>query len=156
MLQPSLVPLTEEHGRYICSWRYPEPYNVYNWPSWDEMVHNQAEFADPFIRETQYMAYVDSNETLIGFIQLFPMQGVTRLGLGLRPDLCSKGSGVAFVQTIVQTAAKLNPEHQIDLEVLTWNHRAIKVYERAGFTISDTYKRSAGESTIEVHCMVIG
>jgi [ribosomal protein S18]-alanine N-acetyltransferase len=156
MSQVKLIPLAEEYGRQICSWHYPAPYDIYNWPSWDEMIRNQAEFADPSIREAQYLACVDVDGALMGFAQLFPMQNVTRLGLGLRPDLCNHGIGTSLVEAIVRTASELKPENEIDLEVVTWNHRAIKVYERAGFTITDTYERPARNRLIEVHCMVYG
>lgn len=149
-----LIPMTEEHGMEICAWKYPEPYALYNWESWNQMVRNQYEFAHPGLRESQYRSVMHPDHGLSGFAQLFPMLGVTRLGLGLRPDLCDQGLGAAFVRAIAEEAARLNPEHQIDLEVLIWNHRAIRVYEKAGFELTDTYEKLTPIGVSSFHCMV--
>ncbi|MBP1964050.1 GNAT family N-acetyltransferase [Paenibacillus aceris] len=140
----------------VCTWKYPSPYELYNWPSWDIMLREQTEFADPHIRAQQYRAVVDEKGGLSGFVQFFPMLGVTRLGLGLRPDLCGKGSGIGaqFVRLLTREAVRRAPGQEIDLEVLAWNKRAIRTYERAGFTITDTYVKWTPTGTAEFHCMV--
>ncbi|MCP3775262.1 GNAT family N-acetyltransferase [Paenibacillus sp. MZ04-78.2] len=149
-----LVPMQEDHGPDVCTWSYPTPYDLYHWNSWEQMIARGEEFADPRIRKAQYRAVLDEAGELCGFAQFFPMVGVTRLGLGLRPDLCGQGSGEAFVRAIVREAKRSAPDNEIDLEVLTWNRRAIRTYERAGFVIMDTYERPTPEGTGEFHCMV--
>lgn len=150
----SIIPLTEEHGKEICTWAYLPPYSIYNWPSWEQLVKDEYEFADPLLRQNQYAAAVDEHHVLSGFVQFFPIVGVTRLGLGLRPDLCSKGIGSLYVQLLVQEAKRRAPQNEIDLEVLTWNDRAIKTYHKAGFEITDTYKRMTPTGQAPFHCMV--
>ncbi|BFT75915.1 hypothetical protein PAENIP36_73570 [Paenibacillus sp. P36] len=120
------------------------------------MLREQTEFADPHIRAEQYRAIVDDSGVLAGFVQFFPIVGVTRLGLGLRPDLCGKGSGIGvqFVQLLTREALKHAPGQEVDLEVLVWNERAIRTYERAGFTITDTYEKQTPTGVSNFHCMV--
>ena len=89
-----------------------------------------------------------------GFAQLFPMEGVTRLGLGMRPDWCGLGMGKRFVQSIVAEARRRRPEDEIDLEVLAWNERAIRTYRNAGFQLTDTYERMTPTGKALFHCMV--
>lgn len=149
-----VVPMSESHCREICTWTYPPPYQLYNWPSWELMLQEEMEFADPAIRQEQYGAVVDAEERLCGFVQFFPIIGVTRLGLGLRPDLCGGGSGEAFVRLLVREAKRRTPLHEIDLEVLVWNERAIRAYEKAGFAITDTYERWTPSGMAAFHCMV--
>ncbi|KRF03221.1 acetyltransferase [Paenibacillus sp. Soil766] len=155
-----VVPLTESASQELCTWSYPAPYAIYNWPSWATMLDNQSEFADPRIRDEQYCGVVDESGTLQGFVQFFPIVGVTRLGLGLRPDLCGKGVasrsglGKQFVQLLIAEAQHRNAEHEIDLEVLVWNERAIRTYQRVGFTITDTYEKLTPTGPAQVHCMV--
>lgn len=149
-----LIPLQEEHARLLCEWRYKPPYNIYNWRPWEWMLSRQEEFADTVIREEQYCAVVDEEEALCGFAQLFPIVGVTRIGLGMRPDLCGQGRGVAFITAIVEEARLRKPGNEIDLEVLAWNERAIRVYERAGFHVTDTYERMTPRGMALTHCMV--
>ncbi|MBD0381984.1 GNAT family N-acetyltransferase [Paenibacillus sedimenti] len=161
-LQWRVVPLTESHGRELCSWNYPPPYDLYNWPAWETMQHEALEFADPLIRSKQYGAVVDEDDSLCGFVQFFPIVGVTRLGLGLRPDLSGhtekhgkgKGLGAAFVKLLVQEAKRRSPLNEIDLEVLVWNERAIRTYAKAGFVITDTYERQTPTGMATFHCMV--
>lgn len=161
-------PLTEQDAEHIAVWRYPPPYDIYNFTSWETMLARQEEFADPSIRAKQYAgvwaatgefsalsnALVGASGTLIGFGQFFPLVGITRLGLGLRPDLCGHGIGLDFVKALIAEAKRRAPSHLIDLEVLAWNTRAYKVYEKAGFVYEQSYERLTPNGTAKFHCMV--
>ncbi|WP_253187086.1 GNAT family N-acetyltransferase [Paenibacillus sp. GP183] len=146
--------MTETHGQLISTWTYPPPYHIYNWPSWEHMVRDELEFADPVVRKDQYAAVVDDQGKLCGFAQFFPISGVTRLGLGLRPDLLGLGTGAYLTSLLVIEAKKRAPRSSIDLEVLTWNIRAQRSYLKAGFKITDTYIRSTPRGLAAFHCMV--
>ncbi|WP_246042441.1 GNAT family N-acetyltransferase [Cohnella pontilimi] len=149
-----LTPMTEEDGRQVCGWLYPEPYDRYRWPAWEQMVRQRKEFADPDIRKAQYLAVRDERGELAGYVQLFALDRAIRLGLGLRPDLCDRGYGKEVTLLAVREAAKRRPWAEIDLEVETWNRRAIRVYEKAGFRAQDEYERQAGHGAVRVLCMV--
>lgn len=150
----TIQPLEIKHGRQICEWQYEPPYDLYRWPAWDAMQKDEIEFGDPVLRRMQYAAVVNRDRELIGFAQFFPIVGVTRLGLGLHPALCGRGIGPDFMRLLVLEALRRAPQNSIDLEVLTWNTRAIRAYERAGFAIDDTYVRPTPEGPAEFHCMV--
>src|SRR5690606_34236158 len=89
----TIVPLEISHAEQLCEWTYEAPYERFNWPSWEQMQKDEIEFGDPVLRAEQYGAILDERHVLIGYAQFFPMGSVTRIGLGLRPDLCSKGLG---------------------------------------------------------------
>ena len=146
--------LQPEHASAICEWSYPAPYNIYGWLSWDQMQALEIEFGNPQIREEQYIAVLDKTEELIGFAQLFPMEQVTRLGLGMRPDRCGRGLGKSFVEAVVAEARNRRPSDQIDLEVLCWNERAIRAYSKAGFQITDKYEKLTPSGEQSFYCMV--
>mgnify|MGYP001320383815 CR=1 FL=1 len=150
----NFVPFEPEHGKQICSWRYPAPYTVYNWKPWETMLEHAEEFADPAIRQAQYEAVVDENGDLCGFAQFFPLSGWTRIGLGMRPDLCGKGLGASFALAVAHRALARSPGTPVDLEVTVWNERAIRAYLRAGFAVTDTYVRKTPTGQDEFHCMV--
>lgn len=150
----TIKPMSEMDAKQICEWRYPPPYERYNWESWDSMVVKQYEFADETVRRQQYGVVVDHNDVLLGFAQFFPLVGVIRLGLGMHPDFTGKGLGVAFVETIVAEARRRNPSDVIDLEVLVVNDRARIVYERCGFRITDQYVKNTPSGESEFYCMV--
>ena len=149
----SVAPLSETLAEELCSWRYEPPFDFYNWSSWKVMLQLGMEFGDPDIRRLQYGAVLDAGGEFVGFAQFFPLLGVTRIGLGMRPDLCGQGLGQLFVQAIVEEALRRSPEDTIDLEVHIWNLRAIRAYEKAGFVVSDTYIRRTADGPVEVHCM---
>ena len=87
-----LHPMTEKEAQAVTEWRYPPPYDVYRWPAWDDMQREEREFADPDIRAAQYLSVRDSqSQSLIGYMQLFPLDRAIRIGIGLRPDLCDQG-----------------------------------------------------------------
>ncbi|MGO4549023.1 GNAT family N-acetyltransferase [Paenibacillus sp. 2TAB23] len=156
ILDMTIHPLEISHAMEICHWRYEAPFNCYNWPAWEQMKKDEIEFGDSVLRASQYAAVLDNQLELIGFAQFFPIAGVTRLGLGLRPDLCSRGLGPSFTKLIVSEAKRRTPHNEIDLEVIAWNTRAIRAYQQAGFQITDTYSRSTPAGFAECHCMVYG
>jgi RimJ/RimL family protein N-acetyltransferase len=148
-----IVPLTEAHCEDICTWCYPAPYDIYNWQPWSSMLSEQEEFADAELREEQYRAVEDEDGLLWGFSQFFPIVGVTRLGLGMRPELCGRGHGIDFVRIIAAEAKRRAPANEIDLEVLSWNIRAFRVYEKAGFVHTDTYNKNTPTGKATFYCM---
>lgn len=151
----NIVPMEESHGADICTWRYDSPYDIYSWLPWEQMKALDVEFGNPVLRREQYVSLVDDEGTLTGFAQFFPLQGVTRLGVGMRPDLCGRGYGKQFVLAIVEEAKRRKPENEIDLEVLTWNSRAIQAYQKSGFVITDLYeKMTPGGISKPYYCMV--
>lgn len=148
------VPMTRAHAEQLCSWRYEPPFDLYGWPNFHQIEAEGIEFGDPDIRAQQYAAVLNGEDEMIGFAQLFPLLGVTRLGLGLRPDQCGHGLGAAFARATAEEALQRAPGDEIDLEVLTWNERAIRAYVKAGFHITDTYVRNTPTGPAEFHCMV--
>ncbi|REE83852.1 ribosomal protein S18 acetylase RimI-like enzyme [Paenibacillus taihuensis] len=150
-----VVPLSDPLAEQLTGWRYEPPFDFYNWSSWEVMQQLGMEFGDPIVRSQQYRAVTNKAGEMVGFAQFFPLLGVTRLGLGLRPDLCGhgRGLGLALVRAIVAEAERQSPGDEIDLEVHVWNERAIRTYERAGFVIADTYSKPTAAGPVDVHCM---
>ncbi|WP_379137529.1 GNAT family N-acetyltransferase [Paenibacillus sp. sgz500958] len=149
-----VVPMEINHAEAISKWVYKPPYNIYDWLPWDQMQALGVEFGDPTIREEQYVSVVNEQNELCGFAQYFPMEGVIRLGIGMEPELCGHGLGKSFMDAIVIGARIRYPKYEIDLEVLTWNQRAIRTYRKSGFTITDTYERRTPTGMKPFYCMV--
>lgn len=122
-------------------------------PSWQQLCEEDREFANHEIRKQQYRSLYDGEE-FTGFVQLFPLLNVIRLGIFLAPQFCGKGLGQHAVQAAVHAARELNPSAEIDLEVETWNKRAVACYEKCGFKITDQYEYFSQGSIKKVFCMV--
>lgn len=149
-----VVPMEVSHAEEICQWNYSPPYDIYDWMPWEQMMALEIEFGDPGLRSQQYVSVLNAQGALCGFAQLFPMEGVVRLGIGMCPTLCGQGMGKSFMTAIVQCALSRYPEYEVDLEVLTWNQRAIRTYTNCGFMITDTYERRTPAGNKPFYCMV--
>ena len=126
----SVVPMTEEQASAIATWRYEGMYAFYDW---DADPEDLDELSDPSKRGDRYHAVLDDEGSLVGFFE-FTSEGPTvELGLGLRPDLTGRGLGLKFVSAGLQFARERYAPATFRLKVATFNHRAIRVYERAGF-----------------------
>jgi [ribosomal protein S18]-alanine N-acetyltransferase len=84
----------------------------------------------------------DEAETgeFIGFFEFVVLDDEVEIGLGLRPDLTGLGLGAAYIESGLAFArVRWAPVRFAD--VYPWNERAIRAYERAGFTRGDRYAR---------------
>lgn len=75
------------------------------------------------------------NAALVGFINLSDEGSEVFFGIGANPDYCSKGYGQQMTQTAWEISQQLFPGKPVYLEVRTWNKRAVRCYEKAGFHI---------------------
>lgn len=135
----TFMPMTLEDARLITAWRYPGVYAAYNF---------EGEAAELLGTRSPFFAACDEHGELVGFCCFGSTAEVTddgppwlftgedrilSVGLGLRPDLTGQGIGLSFVSAILDFAAEQFAPDAFRLYVLTWNHRATRVYERAGF-----------------------
>lgn len=138
----TFAPMTEEDARAVQAWRYEREYAVYNMEPDDP--EGVAEMLD---RRSPHYAVRDEHGSLVGFFvfgasagihfpappALYDEDGAILVGLGLHPDLTGKGLGLAFVQAGLAFARQQFAPRSYRLFVMTFNERAIRVYERAGF-----------------------
>ena len=123
--------MTEQEKELASSWQYEGEYAIYNEPSYQEQKEKGIGFGNP-ARDKNFYAYCDGQE-LVGFTNILEEQQAVFIGSGVRPDLCGQGYGqqmMKLAQTISQT---LYPGKPLYLEVRSWNRRAIRCYEKAGF-----------------------
>ncbi len=145
-MQFTFTPMTAEDAREIITWRYEEPYSIYNWEEEDV----PAEMLD---RRSPHYAVRDEQGKLIGFFtygssayvwdggepHLYSEGKTITIGLGMRPDLTGRGLGLAFVEAGLDFAREQFAPERFRLYVLSFNERAIRVYERAGFERAGVY-----------------
>ena len=120
----------------VARWRYESPYDFYNS---DADPADLAELLDPERREDSYFSVRDDGDRLVGFFQ-FECEGETvDFGLGLSPGLTGRGFGVEFVRAGLAFARERFSPVRFTLSVATFNVRAIRIYERAGFRRGEVY-----------------
>jgi ribosomal-protein-alanine N-acetyltransferase len=122
--------MTQAEADEIAQWRYEPPYSFYDA---DADADDLRLLLDPGTRENRYFSALDASGALVGFFEFEQRGEEVELGLGLRPDLTGRGLGVEFVVAGMDYARERFRPASFTLAVATFNARAIRVYERAGF-----------------------
>jgi [ribosomal protein S18]-alanine N-acetyltransferase len=144
-------PRVQEDAHQIATWHYPAPYDFYDL---DQDPEDLAEFLDPRTwQEPNYSVFNEVGE-LVGFFNFRPDGQTVEIGLGLRPDLTGKGLGRAFITAGLAFGHEHFPIGIWSLSVATFNTRAIRLYEHAGFTPLDTFLQRTNGGEYEFLRMV--
>ena len=139
------TPMNEEEARAICAWRYAGQYAIYNIDT--DGGDNQEAVADMLDRRSPQYAVRDAQGELVGFYAfgtsatisdvdepaLYAENNTIFIGLGMRPDLTGKGLGLDFINAELDFARQQFAPDYFRLYVLSFNKRAIRAYEKAGF-----------------------
>ncbi len=122
---------TEEEKQQICEWKYDGAYAVYNSISYEEQVKAQRGFANP---KNNFYSFSDGTQ-LIGYINLIEKETAVFFGVGVAPAFCGRGYGREICKAAIGLSHQLYPGKPVCLQVRTWNTRAVRCYEKAGFRI---------------------
>jgi ribosomal-protein-alanine N-acetyltransferase len=75
--------------------------------------------------------------------------------LGIKPNLCGRGSGLDFLNHGLGFARNELSAKGVRLTVAAFNERAIKVYKNAGFQKVNSFERISGNEKIEFWVMTL-
>lgn len=153
-MELQLKPMSEAAAREVCRWKYPGEYAVYNYPSWEELRNSNSGPANDFIRETQFYAVYD-RDFLAAHFRLAEEEDFVTVGLGFCPEYCGKGAGSALMSLIKGCARERFPNKALRLFVRTFNQRAIRCYERAGFHRQGTVKAKTPTGETVMYDMIL-
>jgi RimJ/RimL family protein N-acetyltransferase len=101
----------------------------------------QREYEEPASPERYFSAFDEAGE-LVGFYYFEPRPPDLDYGLGLRPDLTGRGLGLEFFRAGLAYGRERYRPGRVFLHVATFNDRARKVYERAGFVVVSSHVRT--------------
>lgn len=127
----SFAPMDLDAATEIASrWKYQPPYDFYDATADPD---DYAEFVNPS-KWPKCFFQVLHEGALVGFYTVAGGGDVVELSLGMHPDFVGRGFGTIFVQACLDHARELcHVSGVVTLHVATFNHRAIRVYERVGF-----------------------
>ena len=131
-------PLGWRDAEIVAAWRYDGPYAFYN-------IARPLLLAVVLLRPLlalagmRYYAVDQGAERCAGIFSYHRQGKVVTIGLGLRPALTGQGAGEGFVRAGMALGARLFHPSTFRLTVAAFNRRAIRVYERAGFTPVRTF-----------------
>ena len=120
----------------ILDWHYAPPYSFYDWTADND---DAALLLDAKRRKGRFFSAFDEDSSLVGYFEFQAKGDEVVIGLGLRPDLTGIGLGREFVEAGLIFARERFRPTQLRLSVAAFNERAIKVYERAGFTVTHAF-----------------
>jgi len=133
----NIAVMTKKYAHSISLWKYDGIYSFYN--------HNEENVSG--YMDGTHFACTDAAGKLIGYFcfgedaRIPTMEenvyddGFLDVGLGLKPDLCGKHYGLSFLNHGLDYVQKAFHTKCFRLSVAAFNERAIKVYERAGFSV---------------------
>lgn len=124
--------MNRKEAEIYLRWHYPPPYEFYNTPV-PFYAESLAEILDNQAGELFFAVY--RGENFYGIFSYQPLSAERmEIGLGIRPEDCGKGQGLAMTQKAIEFARSgLQFEGILCLRVADFNQRALTVYQRAGF-----------------------
>ena len=133
ILNSFLQPLAEFTAGQIANWKYEAPYDAYSFKGdQDDYLLDESTWG------TEQFCLMDG-ETVIGQVACQFEGSDLWVGLSMNPAMVGKGYGGAFVRKCVEEIRRAKKHTgRLLLRVAAWNKRAIKAYQRAGFTYLET------------------
>lgn len=131
-MQPlKIESMTTDKARELAGWRYPAPYDCYDFPEWSQMEAQRWAITRPE-RHREFRA-LSREGHLAGWFWLRRQDDRVFFSCGLRPDECGHGVGAELMGIVVDQCAMRFPGEVVVLAVRPFNERARKLYARAGF-----------------------
>jgi len=131
-------PMDEKHAREVLHWNYDPPYDSYNFHE------EQIEIGVEYLLDPDNHYYTIHNEE--GELLAYCCYGIDAqvpggdydlealdVGLGIRPDLTGQGSGIVFVEKVLDFARHRYHPLRFRVTIAEFNQRAQKVWRKAGF-----------------------
>lgn len=139
--------MSQEQAEIIAfSWHYEGDYAFYNMEADPEDL---MEFLDKNARGDSAFA-VTSEEELIAFLCVSTGgRNAVDIGIGMKPELTGKGLGLSFITAAADFVQIYYKPDIITLSVAAFNQRAINVYRKFGFTVTETYMQQTNGSLYE-------
>lgn len=133
--------LTEIQAKEICNWRYSDIYSVYNFPSWEECKQRKWSLTDETKRQNAYFG-VSLDGTFMAFFHIMDKGDHIELGVGMKPEYCGQHNGRMLMELALAKIETLHYGKPVQLQVRTFNSRAIRCYENVGFKILEEFQES--------------
>ena len=125
-----IEPMDADGFAELASWRYEPPYDFYDGD------------VEPVLNPERFFAARDEAGALVGHFYFEEKGDVLEYGLGLRPELTGRGLGLEFFRAGLEFGKRRFTPASVTLAGAAFNVRAIRVYERAGFTETGRHMRT--------------
>ncbi|MFS0785450.1 GNAT family protein [Shouchella sp. 1P09AA] len=138
--------MTQGQAENIASsWHYEGIYSFYDMEADEEDL---AAFLNPQERGDHYYM-VKKRKEEVGFFYFNHKDEAVEVGLGMKPERTGEGGGLSFLRAGMNFARMKYEPKELNLAVATFNSRAIKVYQQAGFIPDGTCMQETNGSLFE-------
>ncbi|KZE37256.1 hypothetical protein AV656_11855 [Bhargavaea cecembensis] len=136
-------PMSEREAQEITEWAYPPPYDLYNLngEGADELMGYQAVFEDN--RLIGFFCTGAEARVPAGYGAGAYPEGdeIIDIGLGMKPERTGQGKGPEFFKLILDHLRLTRSPLAFRLTVADFNKRAIRLYRKAGFRETGSFRR---------------
>jgi [ribosomal protein S18]-alanine N-acetyltransferase len=149
-----LRPLTPEDACALAGWTYPAPYDLY------DATGEADEYQPPDCDGHGYWVVdADDGSGVIAFVCLGPEgrvpgqdaePGTLDVGVGVRPDVVSRGVATRLVPVIVDTVASTWHPQRLRTAVAAFNERSLRLCRAAGMLERRRFEGPAGREFVEL------
>lgn len=150
--------MTEETAKRIQTWQYEEPYSLYSLKGDPDVFFELMNGSYVSVTENDeligYFCFGESAQVPAGHNVNAYSNPMLDLGLGIHPMDTGKGKGLGFVQAGLNYAYDTYGPQNVRLSVASFNKRAKKVYERAGFSYVQSFTKTNPSGTTIFDVMV--
>jgi [ribosomal protein S18]-alanine N-acetyltransferase len=139
-----ITKMSQKDAELVATWKYDGIYSFYN-------AENDKEDLEELLNESDrgdnyYSVHTTFNE-LIGFFTFTRSGNTIEMGLGLAPPLTGNGLGLEFVNKGIHfIESHYSNINKVVLSVATFNKRAIKLYEKVGFSCTSNFMQHTNGS----------
>lgn len=148
------INMNSDYANIIHTWKYEGEYSIYSYEH-DERLLEPSNWCHQY-------AVLNENNDLVAEVTFYnndlpeglenPFdQGDMYYGQGMRPDLVGKGYGSELIsQSLAFAIYKYNYNREyVLLDVLSFNKRAFKAYEKCGFEFVNQYSEDCDGTVYE-------
>lgn len=143
------APMSHALARQMAGWHYGGAFAIYDHPDWEAMVARHWGLTDPAISAKEFVALLDGDRRVAGFLRFMDQADALGVGLGLRPDLCGRGLGAFVMRCVEEEALRRRGPGLLRLHVRSFNERALRCYERAGWVCVDRIRDATAQGPDE-------
>jgi len=145
-------PLTRSTLEEVTSWpEYTGLYSCYNIQEFETQEKRDEWYARRVETDlsASWFSIHSLDDRLIGLLNFYAQQNAlwhreAEIGIGIRADECNKGYGAEAITAFVDYIFSETGLTHIGLGARIWNKRALRCYEKCGFT-------RCGESTMKLN-----
>lgn len=151
--------LEANHAGEILNWRYPYPYDIYNYQG--DVEEEMASLLNP---NNAFFAILNLQGVLVGYCSFGAdgqvpggqyVESALDIGMGIHPDLTGNGNGKYYARAVIEYAREHLQPDLLRVTIADFNHRAQRVWHELDFEPVKTFIKTGTESKFVILCRSI-